>query len=159
MDTGWCSAVILLAQRAGFNSAPLRFDQLLQKVAVRSRTDGTPRGEIKTCFLRLHQWSAFEGQISSHCIHHTDTEVQRGEVSLYMLPSNWISVCQTLSSTTHKLVQSHAYNDISLEYKFVTYSFSHFPIWQLFINMPLLCFNIWVSLLLSKISELPKNPV
>lgn len=25
MDTGWCSAVILLAQRAGFHSAPLRF--------------------------------------------------------------------------------------------------------------------------------------
>lgn len=34
---GWCSAVILLARSAGFNSAPLHFDRLPQKAAARLR--------------------------------------------------------------------------------------------------------------------------
>lgn len=36
VDAGWRSAVILLARSVGFNPAPLRFDRLLQKAAVRA---------------------------------------------------------------------------------------------------------------------------
>lgn len=44
MDTGWCWAVILLAQSAGFNSTPLHFEWLLQNPTVRLLTGGTRLG-------------------------------------------------------------------------------------------------------------------